>query len=165
VTGFAGKPMLGPHDVIAPGALLIGLAMAGLALWRVIVWIKDTPLVPDPWDAEIEQGVQHPEAVCVCHRCFTPVPSFGWFCEHCGCAVGPYNNLMPYVKVFSLGEVFRNGVGDKMRASPLTIGGYLLSSMSNYLVFAPVYWYFLFRNLTRIRREEAQQPPLEVPGA
>ena len=149
--------MSGPHEIIAPGALPIGLALAGLVVWRMIAWVKNAPAVPDPWDAEIENGVQQPESVCLCHRCFTPTPPAGWFCEDCGGAVGPYNNLMPYVQVFSEGEVFRNGVTDKTRANPLVIGGYLLGSLSAYLVFAPVYWFFLFRNLRRIKREESPQ--------
>ena len=60
---------------------------------------------------------------------------------------------MPFIHIFSEGEVFRNGVADIMRATPLTIGGYLLSSLGNYLVFAPIYWFFLFKNLKRVRKE------------
>jgi len=157
--------MLGLSVFIASAALLIGLAIAGLVLWRLIVWIQTAPPSPDPWDGETEQRLQQPEAVCVCHHCFTPCPPSGWFCDHCGCAVGPYNNLMPYVNVFSMGEVFRNGVADKMRVNLLTVGGYLLYSLSNYLVFAPAYWYFLFKNLTRVKREGLPPPPLEATGS
>ena len=58
---------------------------------------------------------------------------------------------MPYLNAFSQGEVLRNGVFDRMRASPLILVGYLLVSLKGYLVFAPVYWFFLARNLFRIR--------------
>lgn len=144
--------MLGPHDVIGPGALLIGMVMAGLVLWRIVVWIRNAPLHPDPWDAAIEQDMQDPGAVHVCHRCFSPVSAAGWFCERCGSAVGPYNNLMPYVRIFSEGEVFRNGVTDRLRASPLIVAGYFLYSLTSYVVFAPVYWFFLFKKLRQSAR-------------
>ena len=36
---------------------------------------------------------------------------------------------------------------DKMRVNVLTIVGYLLYSITNYLIFAPVFWFFLLRNL------------------
>jgi hypothetical protein len=144
--------MLSPYDVIAPGALLIGLAMAGGAVGKLIVWIKDARAVADPWDAEIGRGLQEPDAVPVCHHCLTQVPPGQWFCESCGYAVGPYNNYMPYVDCFSAGEVFRNGVTDRRSRNPLTICGYLLLSFS-YLILAPIYWFFLFKNLNRVREE------------
>jgi hypothetical protein len=133
--------------------MLVVVVIGGLAIYRLIVWVRAAPLKPDPWSAELETELQGSGGVPVCHHCFTPCPPRGWFCENCGCAVGPYNNWMPFVNIFSEGEVFRNGVADKIRASPLTVAGYLLSSLSNYLVFAPVYWYFLFKNLKRFRAE------------
>ncbi len=58
---------------------------------------------------------------------------------------------MPYVNIFSEGEVLRNGVTDKLRASPLTIIGYLIYSLGNYFIFAPIYWIFFFKNLKRLK--------------
>jgi hypothetical protein len=128
----------------------VGLAVLALGfLWRFFDWVVQTPTSPDPWDKEIEKALHEPEAVEVCHRCFDPVTGGSWFCEHCGCAVGPYNNLMPYINVFSEGEVLRNGVNDKPRKNTLIVVGYLLVSLNLYLVFAPVYWILLFRNLNR----------------
>lgn len=147
-----------------------GLAMSGCIViafgfvYVLTAWIRNAAVKPDPWGAEVRQTIDSPDTPETCHHCSTPQERSAWFCPYCGCAVGPYNNLMPYVHVFSVGEVFRNGAADKMRGNSLTIGGYLLYSLSNYFVFAPVYWYFLFKNLTRIKREEAQQPSLEVPG-
>ena len=138
---------------------LMGIAaLAVLALWGIIAWIKSCPFQPDPWDAETGQAVQQEDAVQVCHRCLTPVPPCQWFCETCGCAVGPYNNCMPYLYVFSEGEVLRNGTQDKLRFNALIVIGYLLCSR-NFLIFAPIYWYFLFRNLRRRKVEDDQDPP------
>ncbi|TAK98552.1 MAG: hypothetical protein EPO07_11860 [Verrucomicrobia bacterium] len=137
-------------------AVTIGLAvLGGFSFWRLLLWIKSAPVKPDPWDAATEAAVQSEEAVQVCHHCLSEVPPGQWFCEHCGCAVGPYNNWMPYLQTFSEGEVFRNGVLDNVRRSPLTIFGYVLSSFTQYLIFAPVFWFFLFRNFRRTRAEDA----------
>ena len=154
--------MHGTNQADAVIGVLAIAAMALLALWRIIVWIKSCPLQPDPWDAETGQAVQLEDAVQVCHRCLTPVPPCQWFCETCGCAVGPYNNYMPYLRVFSEGEVFRNGTHDKLRFNALIVIGYLLCSI-NFFIFAPVYWYFLFQNLQRSRAEDSQEP--SSPGA
>ena len=67
---------------------------------------------------------------------------------------------MPYVYVFSEGEILRNGVTEKVRVNALVIIGYLLLSL-NYFVLAPVFWFFLFRNLRQIKKENAKQ---EAPG-
>lgn len=168
------------------GELAVGVAalavMAGFAFWRLLLWIKNAPVHPDPWDDATEQAVRQPDAVPVCHHCLTQVPPGQWFCETCGCAVGPYNNYMPYLKVFSEGEVFRNGVTAKMPANFLIIVGYFLLScpglvallisyptrltplglvlMVVYLSGLAVYWLLLFRNLFG-RQPEGTLPPVE----
>jgi hypothetical protein len=140
-------------------AALIGMGvLAVLGCWRLLVWIKTAPVKPDPWDDATEAAVQAEDAVPVCHHCLTPVPPDQWFCKHCGAAVGPYNNWMPYVHVFSEGEVLRNGVLDRVRRSPITIVGYVLLSLAQYLIFAPVFWFFLFRHWRQVRAEEAASP-------
>ena len=131
---------------------VIGLAILTiLILWRLCVRAMEIPPSPDPWDKDIEKALHEPEAVEVCHRCFEPVAPGSWFCGHCGSAVGAYNNLMPYLNVFSQGEVLRNGVNDKLPRNALIVAGYLFLSVDMYMIFAPIYWVFLFKNLTRQR--------------
>ena len=142
-------------NLIIGGAALGGLVLAGL--WRFVIWVREAPTTPDPWDAETKQKLSEPEAQEVCHHCLAPQPPTAWFCARCGSAVGTYNNWMPYVYIFSQGEVLRNGVTDKLRAGPLTIVGYLLYSLSNYFIFAPIYWFFLFKNLRRLKRERLKE--------
>ena len=140
-----------PNMIVAglgAGALLIA------AFWRLIVWVRDAPTKPDPWDAEIEQKLQEPDAQEVCHHCFEPQPPTAWFCARCGSAVGPYNNLMPYVNVFSEGEVFRNGTSGRLQKRPLILIGYFLISLGSFAFLAPIYWVQLFLNLTRPPREQ-----------
>jgi len=145
-----------PNQMVA-GLGVVFLLLAGL--WRIIDWIREAPPKPDPWDAEVERELEEPEAVEVCHHCLTQQPPNAWFCEHCGSAVGPYNNMMPYLNVFSEGEVFRNGAADRLRSKPLIIAGYLLFSLSAYVFFAPIFWFFLFKNLKRYREEKPGEQP------
>lgn len=121
-----------------PNYIVGGYAATGLALyffWRLIVWVRDSPARPDPWETDVAQKLDDPETPETCPHCSTPQPPTAWFCEHCGRAVGPYNNLMPYLQVFSEGEVLRNGTNDRMRKSPLIVIGYFLVSF-NFLVLA-----------------------------
>jgi ribosomal protein L40E len=145
-----------------PNQMVAGLGVGFLllvGLWRLIAWVREAPRKPDPWDAEVERKLEEPEAVEVCHHCLAQQPANAWFCEHCGSAVGPYNNIMPYLNVFSQGEVFRNGATDRLRTNPLIIAGYLLFSLSAYVVFAPIFWFFLFKNLKRSREVNPGDQP------
>jgi hypothetical protein len=135
-----------------PNLIVGDLAVGGMifyAFWRLIVWVREAPVSPDPWDAEIEKQLSEPEAVEICPHCLTETSSTAWFCEKCGSAVGPYNNLMPYVHVFSEGEVFRNGVAGRFRHRPLILIGLILISLTSYFVFLPVYLFVLLANWRR----------------
>ena len=137
--------------------ILAILAICGMALYGLLAWVRRAPRSPDPWDEEIERNLREGNVVATCHKCSTPQPPGQWFCEHCGTAVGDYNNLMPYVYVFSEGEVFRGGVTERFRLNMLTLLGYVFVSFTRYLVFAPIYWYFLFKNVRRIEIEKSDQ--------
>ena len=143
MTGFIDSSMCATTD---PNLVVGGCAVGGMVIflfWRLIVWVRDAPVTPDPWDAAVAQQLADPETKETCPHCSTPQEPGTWFCEHCGCAVGPYNNLMPYLNVFSEGEVLRNGVSGRFRNRPLILAGFILISISSYLVFAPVYLFCL----------------------
>jgi ribosomal protein L40E len=135
-----------------PNLMIGGFAVGGLilaGLWRFVAWVREAPTTPDPWDAETEQKLSEPEAQEVCHHCFAPQPPTAWFCARCGSAVGPYNNLMPYVQVFSEGEVFRNGTSGRFRNRPLVLLGYFLMTLGTFPIFAPIYLLSLLLNWKR----------------
>jgi hypothetical protein len=46
---------------------------------------------------------------------------------------------MPYVQVFSEGEVFRNGTSGRFRKRPLILIGYFLMTLGMFPIFAPIY--------------------------
>jgi hypothetical protein len=144
-----------PYQVVAG----LGIALLFLAgLWGLIVWVREAPATPDPWDAEVEQKLSEPEATEVCPHCLTEQPPTAWFCKHCGKAVGPYNNLMPFLNVFSEGEVLRNGTTGQFRNRPLILIGYMLITLGINPFFAPIYWFFLLSNL---KRPPDRQEPVE----
>jgi hypothetical protein len=118
-------------------SVLAMAAMAILSLWRLLIWVRSSPVHPDPWDEATETAVRQDDAVLVCHHCLSEVPPGQWFCEHCNCAVGPYNNLMPFINAFSEGEVLRNGICNRVRVGFLTITGYaFLCVLYFFIVFA-----------------------------
>lgn len=127
-----------------------------VGLWRFIGWVREAPRTPDPWDAEVEGKLAEADAVEICPHCSREQAPGAWFCPHCGKAVGPYNNLMPFVNVFSEGEVLRNGMTDRFRNRRFVLFGYLLLSLAAFatvglvaLVLAPVYWFMLWSRLCR----------------
>src|SRR4051812_48410614 len=102
------------------------------AIYGIARWLMAGKPAVEPWGAEIEAAIHQPEALFVCHRCLAPQEHEGWFCPECGAAVGQYNNYLPFVYVFSEGEVFRAGVAAPLRPSFLIVTGYLLLSASAY---------------------------------
>jgi hypothetical protein len=142
---------------ITPEIVLAAIVTALMATYWVVVlfakWITKIHLKPDPWDAEIDIAVRQPDAVPVCHKCMSPQFPTSWFCPECGTAVGRYNNCLPYVYIFSIGEVFSAGAWRNVPVKGLTIVGFLLASVSEYMIFAPFYWIRLWQNISRIRKE------------
>jgi hypothetical protein len=138
---------------MTPETLLAVVGTVFLVVVMVVTWGRNIRPGPDPWDADMDMAVRQPDAIPVCHRCLTPQSPGSWFCPECGTAVGPYNNSLPYVYIFSIGEVFSAGAWRNVPVTPVTVIGFLLASVCKYTVFAPFYWFRLWRNLSRIRRE------------
>jgi len=151
---------MGPaHDNMF--AAVVFFLVFGLVIYRVIVWIMDAKRSADPWDAETEEALNGDEGTPLCHHCLTPQRHNGWFCANCGATVGQYVNYLPYVFLFSQGEVLRAGVLEHLRSSPLIVIGYILLSLAFlpvlavlFFIWAPVYWFFFFENL--LNRKEVE---------
>ena len=142
-------------------AFLLLLPFVAVALF--VRWIREAQPKPDPWDAEVENKIQSPDAVSVCQRCLEPQPLNRWFCADCGAPVSPYCTWAPYLDVLSLGDALRNGVAGTVPVTKLSIAGYMVLSMAQYYVFAPWYWFLFFRNLRRIREsQKAASKPADV---
>ena len=136
-----------------------------MAIYRFVLWIVEAPRTVDPWGSVAEEAVNQEDAVLLCHHCFTPQEQHGWFCPKCGATVGPYCNYMPFIYAFSEGEVLRAGVTERMRRSPIITIGFILFSLGTFAIAAPIYWFFLFRNLRRSGPTQPEAPLLGGGGA
>ena len=133
-----------------PNMLVAELAAVGIGitlLWRYFAHVRKSPRTPDPWDAKTEQELS--EAKEVCPHCLTEQPTTAWFCKGCGRAIGPYNNLMPYVQIFSEGEVFRNSTNRHFQKRPWILFGYFLIFGAMFPLLAPFYLVWLLTNWKR----------------
>jgi hypothetical protein len=142
--------------------VLVVLGLCGVAIYLFVLWVKDAPHTVDPWGKETEDEINQDEAVPLCHHCFTPQVHNGWFCPECGATVGPYCYYMPYVYLFAEGEVLRAGVTERIRCSPFMIIGFILYSLGMFgicVIAAPIYWFFLFKNLRRSADAPVEPPP------
>ncbi len=138
-----------------------------------LTWLRplwSTPPGPNPWPQDIEDALQAPDALEVCHHCFTPQDELRWFCPQCGAAVGPHNNWMHYVYIFSIGEVFRSGVGPEARFTKLTVPGYIAIGFLQLGVLSPLYFIRLFLNWRSLSRRGSHPPaapasePVDAPA-
>ncbi len=140
------------HELMA----LVVLGIVVVALYRVVLWLMEAERTADPWGEEIDKALEQDDAVPVCHHCLTPQRHNGWFCPECGATVGPYCNYLPFVYLFSQGEVVRAGVTERFRRSPLIVVGLVLfplamslSAFSGFigLVLTLAYWFVLMEHM------------------
>jgi hypothetical protein len=130
-------------------AELVLVGFGAVAAFRLIRWVAEAPITPDPWDGEIDEATNREDAIPLCHHCLTPQEHNGWFCPECGATVGPYVNYLPYVYIFSEGELLRAGVNEPFRRSPILLPGFILFSVFMHSFFAPIYLYFMLKNMQR----------------
>jgi hypothetical protein len=140
---------------------LVILAILGMAIYRLVLWLTEAKRTADPWGDEIDKALDQDDAVPLCHHCLTPQQHNGWFCPECGATVGPYCNYLPFVYIFSQGEVLRAGVTERIRRSPLIVIGLVLLSLTMFAIAAPFYWFFLFKHL---RQEDSAAAETAPPG-
>ncbi len=124
-------------------------SLGAIVTARIRSWwmVEETPL---PWSQAEDAAARASDAIPVCHRCFTPYALPVWFCSCCGSAVGPYNNIMPFVRIFSLGEALRSGVGPSAHFTPFRTLAYVSIGFVEYQIFAPLYFYRLYRNYRKL---------------
>ena len=113
---------------------------------------------PNPWSDELDAAARAPGAIPVCHRCTTPCEFPVWFCPSCGAAVGPYNNILPFIRIFSIGEALRSGVGPEAHFTPFRTVAYVALGLTQYGFLAPLYFFRLFLNHRRLSKEQREKP-------
>lgn len=147
----------GPETFVA--VLAIGGAIA-FGIWRGIKSLSQTRATPDPWDEALNTAMTEAEAVPLCHRCLCAHSNGADFCPECGAAVGQYTNWLPFPQLFSIGHELRIGTSGEFRRTPLVVAGFILFSLAEYTLFAPIYWIAFLR---RIFRNPPDGPPPESP--
>jgi len=124
---------------------------------------------PDPWDDDTDHAVREADSVPVCRHCLTPCSDPVWFCPACGRSFGPYNNTMPFLYIFSIGEAMRAGVNRQTRWTPFTRLGFILLGLAEYVLLAPVYFYRMYRarhpGSSSGRGARAEALPADMPYA
>ncbi len=130
-----------PQNLIA----VVGVVGAlGIILVRwILELLRDIP--PDPWPAELDQAVRRRDATPVCVECLSPQDARGWFCPHCGFPTGEYVPVLPYLYIFSWGELLRRGVTGPPDRNLGRVLGFAVFSMTQYSLFFPIYWFWLIR--------------------
>src|SRR5688500_13857475 len=99
-------------------AVVVLIVFVTLVLARVWQWFRGGARTPDPWSDGINAELETSDAPPLCHRCLTPHSAVTHFCPECGASVGDCNNLMPFERLFSEGEVFRNGTSLRLPKRP-----------------------------------------------
>ena len=107
---------------------------------------------PNPWPDEVDVALHEPDAVPVCFRCVTPCEDTEWFCPTCGAAIGPYNNVMPFIYIYSIGEALRSGVGPEAHFTRFRTVAYIAIGLAQFGVYAPLYLFRLCLNYRRLKR-------------
>lgn len=134
-------------------------AFSGALTMAVRRWL--TP-PPDPWPAEVASAVNSNAAAPLCTNCLAEQPPHRWFCAHCGFPNGDQIAVMPYLHVFVIGEALRKGVmgpPEKRRGVQLFL---VLMSLAEYSLFAPVYWYWMYRRAVGRPINEERRPELTL---
>src|SRR5258708_33321196 len=116
ISGSNNAWSMAPHHAPWVTELVI-LVFSGIVIYGFILSVMDAACTADPWANEIEEEVNREEAVPLCHRCLAPQTHNGWFCPECGTTVGPYCNYLPYIYIFSQGELLRIGVTERIRSN------------------------------------------------
>src|ERR1041384_6959326 len=123
------------------------VALVAAAVYLVVRWVREGKPNPDPWELEgsdVGPSEGNASASPICVRCLTPHAETAYFCPQCGHAVGPYSNYMPFLQLFSEGEVMRSATDGSKRMTPFRMLGYALLSLATFSFFAPIFWVALW---------------------
>ena len=135
----------------------ITVGIVAVFCWRLLRRMSSGTRTADPWDETVAAAIQN--APPLCHKCLVPQDHDGWFCPNCGTSTGPYNNCLPNVWMFALGETLRKGTSEPVPRKPGLILFYLTIPFAACSILAPFYWCAFFLNLGKAPPPPPRPPP------
>src|SRR6478609_6375269 len=106
------SPVTQPEFIIGMLGIVGMVAVGG---WFFVRRFLNSPKPAEPWGIEVTEALESGEATPLCHRCLSPHDELVNFCPVCGATVGQYTNLLPYLYIFSIGDLLRVGTRTPFR--------------------------------------------------
>ncbi|MFA6569014.1 MAG: hypothetical protein WCS96_12450 [Victivallales bacterium] len=82
--------------------ILIALIVIGVLTGIILLvrWLIRLPVMPDPWDKEIDRQELNDSSTPICLNCTKPVENPNrHYCPHCGNVTGEYTRYIPFVNI------------------------------------------------------------------
>ncbi len=82
--------------------ILITLIVIGAltVIMLLVRWLIRLPVIPDPWDKEIDKQELDDSSTPICLNCTKPVENPNQhYCPHCGNVTGEYTRYIPFVDI------------------------------------------------------------------
>jgi hypothetical protein len=82
--------------------LLIPFIVIGVLTGIILLvrWHLRRPVIPDPWDNEIDKQELNDSSTPICLNCTKPVENPNLhYCPHCGNVTGEYTRYIPFVNI------------------------------------------------------------------
>jgi hypothetical protein len=155
-------------ETLTPAEALVAAAAASVAAaCALAAWLRHVAsrTASDPWPRDVDLEVRDPGCVPLCVSCLLPQPGRPWLCPRCAYPSGDYVTLMPYLQNFALGELFRRGVAGPTERGFGRAAILVLLSAGEYQLFAPVYWFWMYRKARGRPICQARPEPLAIEDA
>lgn len=88
--------------------MMKGIAAIAATIYAVrwfLKWLRKTPVIPDPWEAEIKPE-ELDAATPVCLNCLTPVKPHQHYCPVCNNVTGDFTRYLPFVNILFNNSIF-----------------------------------------------------------
>ena len=140
-------------NLIMPLAIIMLLVMAVCALVHREYDIRD------PWDDLLEEDFwEKATPLYFCGNCGALFDDRRYFCESCGSSVGYYNNSMPFLWIFSLGDLLMYCISPGFRGGRMNIAGVYLMALGQY---GPLAIFYLYRMHKQIKQNRQTRPVIQ----
>ena len=135
--------------------LIMPLAVIMLLVMGVCSLMYREYEVKEPCDDLLEDDFwEKATPLYFCGNCGSLFDDRRYFCESCGSSVGYYNNTMPFLWIFSLGDLLMYCVSPGFRGGRMNIAGVYLMTLGQY---GPMAFFYLYRMHKQIKQNRQTQ--------